>query len=310
MVRNHYQVLQVAPGASQAEIEQAYRRLLKRYHPDTGGSTASVERFTAVRAAWSVLGDPVKRKAYDRQLNLAATKAERKAGSAVPPQQTTVSQASPWNAPPETTGKTRSGRRFQQIFHKVFRERYHKTQAPSPMDGRDVQVRVELDLENAFRGGRQRIRLPPDIHHPRRRVIEIDLPAGVRHGQVLRFPGLGFPGVAGGRTGDLLVKVLIGPHPRMQLEGKDVLYHLPVWPWELMLGAELGFQALGEQHKVHIPPGTPARTRLRLHGKGFGPAPRGDLVVLLEVCTPAPESNEKRQLLQQLAFMYRNTEKP
>ncbi len=296
---DYYRLLGLSRHASSEEIRRQYRRLLKRYHPDTGGAQASVEMLAQVRQAWTVLGDPQRRQAYDRELKRPQARQNPAASSR--PVSTARPAASPWNSPP---GHGREGPGFQQLFRKVFRERYQQEKPARAVDGKDIQVRVEVDLETAFRGGKQRIRLPADVHHPQRQVVEVDLPAGVRHEQVLRFPALGFPGVAGGKSGDLLVKVGIRPHPRMQIEGKDVLYHLPLWPWDLMLGTEVTFEALGEPLKVRVPPGTAPRTRLRLHGKGFGPAPRGDLLVIVDVETPAPDSQKKRQLLQELARLY------
>ncbi len=303
MPENYYRLLGLHQGASVDEIRRQYRRLLKRYHPDTGGVQASVEMLAQVRQAWAVLSDPQRRQQYDRSLQ----QPPRSQASAQTRANTTTGQnrqrgtPSPWNTVP---AGGRQGPGFQQLFRKVFRERYRQEAPARAVDGRDIHVRVEVDLETAFRGGKQQIRLPADVHHPQRQVVEVELPAGVRHEQVLRFPALGFPGVAGGKSGDLLVKVGIRPHPRMQIEGKDVLYHLPLWPWDLMLGAEVTIEALGERLRVQVPAGTAPRTRLRLHGKGFGPAPRGDLLVIVDVETPAPDSQKKRQLLQELARLY------
>ncbi|MDQ1581578.1 MAG: molecular chaperone DnaJ [Microbacteriaceae bacterium] len=58
-----YEVLGVGASVSQNELRQAYRRLLRETHPDTGGSAA---RFNAVQLAWERVGDPRDRAAYDR----------------------------------------------------------------------------------------------------------------------------------------------------------------------------------------------------------------------------------------------------
>lgn len=62
-----YDVLDVSPVATQEEIKSAYRKLARRYHPDSGDETASVERFQELQAAYEIVGDPIRRKAYDRQ---------------------------------------------------------------------------------------------------------------------------------------------------------------------------------------------------------------------------------------------------
>lgn len=62
-----YKVLGVGRNASDAEIKKAYRRLARQYHPDRNpGDARAEERFKEVSAAYDVLSDPDKRKAYDQ----------------------------------------------------------------------------------------------------------------------------------------------------------------------------------------------------------------------------------------------------
>jgi molecular chaperone DnaJ len=68
MSNNHYDTLDVSPQATSAEIKQAYRRLAKRFHPDSKSETSDPERIVQVNAAYEVLGDPSRRRTYDRQL--------------------------------------------------------------------------------------------------------------------------------------------------------------------------------------------------------------------------------------------------
>lgn len=73
----HYEVLGVAPDASTAEIRQAYLGLARRHHPDYFAAAGLVERaaaerrMRAVNAAWTVLGDHDRRRAYDRSQGVA-----------------------------------------------------------------------------------------------------------------------------------------------------------------------------------------------------------------------------------------------
>jgi Ca-activated chloride channel family protein len=62
-----YEVLGVSPNASTEAIKRAYRNLARRYHPDSGGEEASVEHFRKIQAAYDVLGDTLRRRAYDRR---------------------------------------------------------------------------------------------------------------------------------------------------------------------------------------------------------------------------------------------------
>ncbi|HLO85915.1 MAG TPA: DnaJ domain-containing protein [Nostocaceae cyanobacterium] len=69
---NHYQTLNVSPHASQAEIKQAYRRLVKKFHPDSQQETADHEEIIRINAAYEVLGDSQSRQSYDRQLRYSS----------------------------------------------------------------------------------------------------------------------------------------------------------------------------------------------------------------------------------------------
>ncbi|MBW4630533.1 MAG: DnaJ domain-containing protein [Iphinoe sp. HA4291-MV1] len=65
---NHYETLKVSPNASQAEIKQAYRRLVKMFHPDSNQNTSDPEQIIRINAAYEVLGDVQNRQNYDQKL--------------------------------------------------------------------------------------------------------------------------------------------------------------------------------------------------------------------------------------------------
>jgi DnaJ domain len=66
MTRSHYEVLDVPMLASRDQIHRAYLRLARQAHPDAGGSEAGMRE---INVAWTVLGDPARRRAYDRTLD-------------------------------------------------------------------------------------------------------------------------------------------------------------------------------------------------------------------------------------------------
>jgi molecular chaperone DnaJ len=67
-VINHYQTLNINPTATPAEIKQAYRRLVKLFHPDSNSKTASHEEIVRLNVAYEILGDAQQRQSYDRQI--------------------------------------------------------------------------------------------------------------------------------------------------------------------------------------------------------------------------------------------------
>jgi molecular chaperone DnaJ len=66
---NHYQILEISQTATQQEIKQAYRRLVKQFHPDIRRETSDREKIISLNAAYEILGDPQRRHRYDRQLS-------------------------------------------------------------------------------------------------------------------------------------------------------------------------------------------------------------------------------------------------
>ncbi len=73
MAKDYYEILGVSPNASQAEIKQNYKKLVKKYHPDRHQNNPlkdlTLEKFKEIKEAYEVLGDKEKRKNYDRNQN-------------------------------------------------------------------------------------------------------------------------------------------------------------------------------------------------------------------------------------------------
>ncbi len=100
-----YKVLQVDPEAEEEVIAAAYRRLARKYHPDTATGPESLGRMEAINAAWEVLGDPTRRAAHDRQRALQAAVA--RSGTGASPDGATADAAASGSRP--TGGSSASG---------------------------------------------------------------------------------------------------------------------------------------------------------------------------------------------------------
>ena len=70
-----YKVLQVDSEADPDVIQAAYRRLAQKFHPDLATGVGAGERMVLINNAWGILGDPVQRAAYDKQLAAARSAA-------------------------------------------------------------------------------------------------------------------------------------------------------------------------------------------------------------------------------------------
>jgi DnaJ-class molecular chaperone len=125
----------------------------------------------------------------------------------------------------------------------------------------------------------------------------------LRDGVRLRVSGKGAPGTAGGRHGDLYLRVHVAPDPVFRRHGDDLHVSLPVYPWEAVLGAEVLAPTLTDQVKVKVPPGSRSGARLRLKGKGLptDSGGRGDLYYILQIVLPPSITDEEQKLYEQLA---------
>ena len=81
--KDYYTTLGVTKNASQEEIQRAYRKLARKYHPDVNKTPDAEEKFKDIGEAYEVLKDPDKRAKYDRYG--AAWKAAQQGGGAPPP---------------------------------------------------------------------------------------------------------------------------------------------------------------------------------------------------------------------------------
>jgi molecular chaperone DnaJ len=145
MAQDHYKVLGVGRKASADEIKKAYRKLARRYHPDKNPGDAKAEaRFKEISQAHDVLGDPEKRKEYDRMLANPFAGAGRGGGGGQP-------------------GFDAGG--FGDILSDLFGQATRGrsgagTGQPRSERGRDLEAEVSISFEQAIEGAQVPISVP------------------------------------------------------------------------------------------------------------------------------------------------------
>ncbi|BFI96380.1 MAG: DnaJ C-terminal domain-containing protein [Rhodanobacter sp.] len=289
--KDYYEILGVKPGASEAEIKTAYRKLARKYHPDKNKEAGAEEKFKAANEAQEVLLDPEKRRTYDQW-----RAGGYRGGESFRPGQG-AGQGQPFDFGGEGD--------FSDFFESLFGARGAGAQRggqPRARRGQDVQARVEIDLQTAFDGGRTRV----SLHDGRgdERVLEVKIPAGIQPGQVIRLAGQGHPGHGGAPNGDLLLEVGIRDDARFKLDGRDVLHVLPLSPWEAALGATVPVPTLAGTVELRIPAGSQSGRKLRLKGRGLPGAQSGDQLVELSIRAPAAETDKQRSAWEALRKHY------
>jgi len=308
--KDYYATLGVSREASADEIKRAYRKLARKYHPDVSKESDAEARFKELGEAYEVLKDPEKRTAYD-QLG-----ANWKAGQEFRPPPGAGARGFRYSSGGSPGGGPGGGEQFGEFsdfFETLFgrggqagdmggggprgAQGFHFRQA-GPSRGEDQQARVQISLEDAFRGASRTLELrAPDGG---RRSIRVAIPRGVTEGQRIRLAGQGLPGFNGGPAGDLFLEVTFEPHPLFEAEGRNLLLTLPVTPWEAALGATLGVPTLGGRVDLKIPAGSQSGRRLRLKGRGLPGSPVGDQIVTLRIDTPPADSPEARGVYEEM----------
>jgi curved DNA-binding protein len=301
---DYYRALGVDRSAGQDEIQRAYRRLARRFHPDLNKDPGAEERFKDINEAYEVLSDPKKRARYDRYGAQWRQVPEDYDGPAP--------GAGPFGGGGRRVYVNTGGGGFDEAgFGGVDVEdllgglfggraggfgRGSRVSAP----GADSEAEIELSVEDAYAGGRRRITLQT-ASGPR--SFDVNIPAGVADGQRIRLAGQGATGIGGGARGDLYLIVRLAPHPRYRLDGRDITVELSVAPWEAALGASVPVDTPGGPVQVQVPAGSSSGRRLRLRGRGM-PNTRGsagDLYAEVKIVVPARLTADERELWNRLA---------
>ncbi len=299
--RDYYEILDVSPDATVDEIKRAYRRLARKYHPDVNpGDKKAEETFKDLVEAYDVLCDPEKRQKYDELNRNQKTRRRGKGGSGNRRYgedfNNFVEQTLGKRGRKSNQTRTQTERRVSQNDSNPYRPGTRKTaykateQSDSEQERpRDVEARLKLPLEKAYKGGQERIRLEDG------RSLEIDMPSAMIDGQQMRLRGQGIAG------GDLYLTITIASHCFFQLQGKDIFCRVPVTPSEAFFGGAIKVPTLDGLVQMSIPSGVKSGQRLRLANKGYPvDGERGDQLVEIQIVVPSNPSDAEKELYQKL----------
>ncbi len=138
----------------------------------------------------------------------------------------------------------------------------------------------------------------------KKRELEVNIPAGIDHGQSVSLRGQGEAGLRGGSSGDLLITVYVKPSQVFTREGNNVYVDVPITFVQASLGCEIEIPTIDGKVTQRIPEGTQHGTKFRLKGRGIpsvrGGA-RGDQYVRIIVEIPKNLSSRQREILEQFA---------
>lgn len=298
--QDYYETLGVSRTASQEEIQRAYRKLARQFHPDVNKSKEAEGKFKLIGEAYEVLKDPDKRKKYDELGQ------NWKAGQEFRP-------------PPGWEGSNNAGRGGGQgfdfrageggDFSDFFEAFFGRSSAgqgfgrrSANRDGRDAEADITITIEEAVNGTSRQLTLQSGDDGASR-TLSVKIPAGVTEGSTIRLAGQGGPGVGAGQPGDVLLRVHLAEHPRYEASGHDLTTTLEIAPWDAALGAKLTVPTPHGSVTMTIPPGTSSGQKLRLKYKGLphrGGNEAGDLFVRIRIVVPRELTPREHELFEKL----------
>jgi len=312
-MRDPYDILGVTKTAGAGAIKSAYRKLAKKLHPDANKQDKkAASKFAELNAAYEILSDEDKRKAFDRGEIDAEGKPKFRGfegfGPGAGPGNSGQGGFESFTWGPQGfqrgaggRGGFRGGGGIDDILKEFLggaagrRTQFETDDFDGPgaaaAGGHDVAGAVTITLAEAAKGTSRRVHLPTG------KDIEVKIPAGLADGQSIRLKGQGMPGPGG--AGDALITVAIAPHPTFKRDGADLRMELPVTLYEAVLGAKVRVPTLDGAVELAIPPGTSSGRVFRVKGKGMpGKDGGGDLYASVRIVLPEHGDAELEELMK------------
>lgn len=324
MKKDYYDVLGVSRTADAAAIKKAYRKLAKKYHPDSNvGNVQAEERFKELNEAYDILGDEKQRELYDQYGHAAFDETAGAYGS-------TESNGF-GNGPHYAYGDMNNGYReyhfeggkdMDDILKHIFggSGAFHRGTANGfrgngfnktysrhgfPEKGADIQSSIEVSFDEAAFGCKKIIRLQDE--NGQVQSMEVTIPAGIADGKVMRLKGKGMAGTNGGEPGNLLLNITVHDKPGFRRDGQNVYTTVTIPFATAVLGGEVKISTIYGDVICKIKAGTQSGSQIRLKGKGIvasgNPAVHVDQYVTVEVQVPknlTPEAKQKLKEFEQL----------
>lgn len=331
--RDYYDVLGVSRNADESQIKKAYRKLAKKYHPDTNAGNAEAEqKFKEVTEAYDVLGDKEKRKMYDQFGHAAFDQA---AGAGAGYGNAGAGFGGPGGGFWRTYSSGGPGGGYQEyhfeggnmddIFGDIFGDIFNHGSGTGgggrssrssgfggsgfrggsfPQKGSDVHADVTVGFDEAAFGCDKVVRRQdPTGRSGGVQSLQVHIPAGIDTGKSIRLKGKGMPGANGGEAGDLFLKVTVAPKPGYERKGCDVYTTVSIPYTTAVFGGEAVVGTLYGNVVCKIREGTQSGTKIRLRGKGIvsvnNPSVRGDQYVTVQISIPRQLSPEAKQKLRE-----------
>jgi molecular chaperone DnaJ len=303
--KDFYQVLGVDKSVTPPDLKKAYRKLARKYHPDSNAGDPKAEgRFKEISEAYSVLSDEEQRREYDQIRAMGSGARFTAAG----PGQGGFEDVFGSMFGGAARGRSRGG--FEDLLGGMFGQAgtagngggFGRTSGGfrgfgGPTPGRDVTAAVTIDFTTATQG--DTLTLSGGGGKP----IAVRIPPGVVDGQKLKLKGKGEPSPDGGEAGDLVLTVNVSKHPVFERDGLNLKVNVPVTFAEAALGATVDVPTPEGPVSLKVPAGSEDGKLLRIRGRGapkLSGGGKGDVLARLRISVPKKLSKAERDALEAL----------
>lgn len=279
MSKSLYDTLEVSQNASADEIKKSYRRLARKYHPDINKEKGAEEKFKEINAAYEILSDEKKRKQYDQfgdSMFGGQNFHDFARGQGSANLDDILSQI---------FGKGGFGAGFGSGFGGGFGDGFSSFGGFTT--NLDVNANITIPFTTAVLGGKHSINL-------RGNELNIKIPAGIKNNETIRLRGKG--NSANGRSGDLLLKVSVSPHPEYRQNGDNLEKTFDIPLKSALFGGKVEIETLYKTITLKVPQNTKNGQKFRVKELGVlnrKTNTKGDLFLEANIILPSIESMPK-----------------
>mgnify|MGYP004508184299 CR=1 FL=1 len=315
-MKNYYSILGVTPDSTAAEIKAAYRRLARKFHPDINPNGGTM--FKDITEAYETLSDDKKKLQYDT-INGFFKSAPKY--SSTQNAQKEYKKQTQTNEHEKTSPKEDFSKKINDIFEEFAKPKKTKKQAKR---GNDIFEELSLTMKEVVNGTEKSVNIlhSSECQHCKGRKfingavcpvcngtgeenihkkITVKIPKNVKNGTKLRITGEGNNGENGGKNGDLFLKIKIEPNSRVAFDGNNIIYSIPITPFEAVLGGKISIPSFDGNLALKLPPQTHSGQKFRLAGQGLKQNGKiGDMIINVHIEIPCSLSDDEIRLYEKL----------